>query len=71
MEKSTLMAISKQTYGINKRILEPYNYKDNQITYVPHGITKKYFKIEEKSDTKFREFEQKFGLDKFSHILRA
>ena len=39
-----LMAISKQTYGINKRILD--DYEDWQITYVPHGINKKkFFKI--------------------------
>ena len=59
-----LMAISKQTYGINKRILP--DYEDWQITYVPHGInSQRFFKIEEKGDTKFREFEKKFGLDKY------
>ena len=59
-----LMAISKQTYGINKRILKDYDYGDNQITYVPHGVTSKYFKLEEKGDTLFKEFETKFELDK-------
>ena len=59
-----LMAISKQTYGINKRILS--DYEDWQITYVPHGInSQRFFKLEEKGDTKFREFEKKFGLDKY------
>tara|TARA_Y100001937_G_scaffold97133_1_gene132213 strand:+ start:2246 stop:3580 length:1335 start_codon:yes stop_codon:yes gene_type:complete len=59
-----LMAISKQTYGINKRILP--DYEDWQITYVPHGISsQRFFKLEEKGDTKFREFEKKFGLDKY------
>ena len=35
-----LMAISKQTYGINKRILEKIDEPtpDHRITYVPHGI---------------------------------
>ena len=37
-----LMAISKQTYGINKRILKPHNYKDWQIKYAPHGINPKF-----------------------------
>ncbi len=61
-----LMGISKQTYGINKRILSKYNYEDWQTKYVPHGITdKRIFKIEEKGDTKFREFEQLQGLDKY------
>jgi len=61
-----LMSISKQTYGINKRILSKYGYEDWQTQYVPHGITdKRIFKIEDKGDTKFREFEQKHGLDKY------
>ena len=59
-----LMAISKQTYGINKRLLP--NYKDHQITYVPHGINvKRFSKVKDKGDTKFKEFEQKYGLDKY------
>ena len=61
-----LMSISKQTYGINKRILSKYGYKDWQTQYVPHGITdKRIYKIEDKGDTKFKEFEQKMGLDKY------
>ena len=61
-----LMSISKQTYGINKRILSKYNYEDWQLDYVPHGITnKRIFKIDDKGDTKFREFEQRHGLDKY------
>jgi len=58
-----LMAISKQTYGINKRLLS--DYKDWQITYVPHGINKERFSLVDKNDTKFKEFEQKRGLDKY------
>ena len=61
-----LMGISKQTYGINKRILSKYGYEDWQTAYVPHGITdKRIKKIDDKGDTKFREFEQKHGLDKY------
>ena len=48
-----LMSISKQTYGINKRILSKYNYEDWQLDYVPHGITdKRIYKIKDKGDTK-------------------
>ena len=65
-----LMSISKQTYGINKRILSKYDYKDWQLDYVPHGITdKRISKIEDKGDTKFREFEQKYGLDKYKYKI--
>ena len=61
-----LMSISKQTYGINKRILSEYGYEDWQLDYVPHGITsKRIHKLEDKGDTKFREFEQRHGLDKY------
>ena len=61
-----LMSISKQTYGINKRILSKYGYEDWQTDYVPHGITdRRIYKLEEKGDTKFREFEQRYGLDKY------
>jgi len=65
-----LMSISKQTYGINKRILSKYGYEDWQTQYVPHGITdKRISKIEDKGDTKFREFEQKHGLDKYKYKI--
>ena len=61
-----LMSISKQTYGINKRILSKYGYEDWQTAYVPHGITdKRINKLDDMGDTKFKEFEQKFGLDKY------
>lgn len=43
-----LMCISKQTYNIVKQVLKEKNYKDWQITYVPHGINHKtYFPITE------------------------
>ena len=61
-----LMGISKQTYGINKRILSKYDFEDWQTKYVPHGISsERIYKIEDMGDTKFREFEQKHGLDKY------
>jgi len=63
-----LMSISKQTYGINKRILSKYGYKDWQTAYVPHGIAdKRISKIEDMGDTLFKEFEQKHGLDKYKY----
>ena len=60
-----LLSISKQTYGINKRILSKYGYKDWQTQYVPHGVNSKDHYIIDKNDTKFREFENKYGLDKY------
>jgi glycosyltransferase involved in cell wall biosynthesis len=41
-----LMAISKQTYGINKRILEKADepVPEHRITYVPHGIDSGVYK---------------------------
>ena len=61
-----LMAISRQTYGINKRILSKYGYEDWQVTYVPHGISsKRFFKIKDKGDTQFKKFEEQYGLDKY------
>ena len=63
-----LMGISKQTYGINKRILS--DYEDWQIKYVPHGInSKKFFKLEDKGDTKFNNFNRILGLDKYKFKL--
>jgi len=59
-----LMAISKQTYGINRRMLS--DYEDWQITYVPHGISKKKFFKVNKHNNKFIEFKEKFGLDKYN-----
>lgn len=40
-----LMAISKQTYGINHRILDRFegSVDTNRVTYVPHGINTQMF----------------------------
>ena len=42
-----LMGISKQTYGINKRVIKKFgeDYKDWQIKYVPHGVSEKFYPI--------------------------
>ena len=39
----SLMCISKQTHNIVKQVLKDKNYKDWQITYVPHGINHNQF----------------------------
>ena len=58
-----LMGISKQTYGINKRLLP--DYENWQVRYVPHGINHtKFFKVES-GDTKLINFKKKFNLDKY------
>jgi len=65
-----LLSISKQTYGINKRLLKQHGYKDWQLQYAPHGITdRRIKKIEDKNDTKFQEFEKKYGLDKYKYKI--
>ena len=62
----SLMAISKQTYGINKRVLK--DYEDWQISYIPHGInSKKFFKLKDKGDTKFNNFKRLLGIDKYKY----
>ena len=63
-----LMAISKQTYGINKRLLP--EYEDWQITYVPHGISSRRFCKMEADDVKILDFDAKHGMaDKKFKIL--
>jgi len=63
-----LMAISKQTYGINKRLLP--EYQDWQITYVPHGISERRFHKVEDDNTSLLDFDAKYGLsDKTFKIL--
>ena len=55
-----LMAISKQTYGINKRLLS--EYEDWQITYVPHGISSRRFKKVNDDETKLINFEDELKI---------
>ena len=63
-----LMAISKQTYGINKRLLP--EYEDWQIKYVPHGISSRRFKKVDSEDVNLLEFNEKMGFsDKTFKIL--
>ncbi len=63
-----LMSISKQTYGINNRLLP--DYEDWQTTYVPHGISKRRFHKVDDDDVKLMDFEEAHGLsDKTFKIL--
>ena len=55
-----LMGISKQTYGINKRLLP--DYEDWQITYVPHGISDRRFHKIEDDNVSLIDFDSKHGI---------
>ena len=61
-----LMSISKQTYGLNSRILDDYGYNNGwKLKYVPHGVTsKRFFKVHS-SNQNYVKFQQKYGLDKY------
>jgi glycosyltransferase involved in cell wall biosynthesis len=61
-----LMSISKQTYGLNTRILKDHEYGDGwQLKYVPHGVSSKRFYKVHNQNNNFIKFEQKYGLDKY------
>ena len=63
-----LMSISKQTYGINNRLLP--DYEDWQTTYVPHGISSRRFNKIQDDDKDLITFNEQFGLtDKKFRVL--
>jgi glycosyltransferase involved in cell wall biosynthesis len=62
-----LMAISRQTYGINKRILS--DYEDWQVTYVPHGISEKRFHPVNPNSSDYQQFKRDYGFDKYNFLL--
>ena len=62
-----MIAISKQTYGINKRMLP--DYEDWQIKYVPHGINNNRFFQVNKSSTEYIDFCKHFELDKYKFLV--
>ena len=70
-----LGCISRQTYGIVSRVGKIKTdtnipLEDWQVDYVPHGITnQRIFKIQDKGDTLFKEFEQKHGLDNYKYKI--
>lgn len=53
-----LMAISKQTYGINNRVLKRFDEEvpDHRISYVPHGIDTDMFHPINESDKQWDEY---------------
>tara|TARA_Y100000593_G_scaffold95015_1_gene198304 strand:- start:45898 stop:47253 length:1356 start_codon:yes stop_codon:yes gene_type:complete len=59
-----LMAISKQTYGINKRVVP--EYEDWQITYVPHGVDADNYHSIDKSDLRLTQFETKLDINNYN-----
>lgn len=65
-----LLAISKQTYGINKRALEKYGMPKAEWAhrYIPHGVSKR-FKPLSSNDEKLVEFKKKYDLDKYDFVV--
>jgi glycosyltransferase involved in cell wall biosynthesis len=63
-----LFAISKQTYGINKRVLNKYlgegSLQPWQLKYIPHGINEKFFKPVPDSDADLQKLRKRFFGDK-------
>ena len=58
-----LMGISKQTYGINKRVMDKFGMamEDWQIQYVPHGVSEK-FKPLPKDSEEIKFMKDKLGI---------
>ena len=68
-----LMGISKQTYGINKRVLQKFgeNYEDWQLKYVPHGVSEKFNPILSSSTEyqKVIDMKEKLGISNKKFVL--
>ena len=68
-----LMGISKQTYGINHRVLEKFGekYEDWQIKYVPHGVSEKFKPIPKDSDdfSKVTELKEKLKISDKTFVV--
>ena len=68
-----LMSISKQTYGINKRVMEKYgeHYDDWQMKYVPHGVSEKFKPIFNTLDgkEKIQKMRQKLGIPTYKDFI--
>ncbi len=68
-----LMGISKQTYGINKRVLDKFgmHMEDWQIQYVPHGVSEKFKPILSESDDyqKVIDMKSKLGIGKKKFVV--
>jgi glycosyltransferase involved in cell wall biosynthesis len=65
-----LLSISKQTYGINKRVLEKYGMgkEDWAYKYIPHGVSQ-LFKPLPSDDSNLVKFKEKYGLDKYDFVV--
>ena len=65
-----LLSISKQTYGINKRVLEKYGMgkEDWAYKYIPHGVSQ-LFKPLPSDDSNLVKFREKYGLDKYDFVV--
>ena len=61
-----LMSISKQTYGLNNRILKDYGYCNNwKLKYVPHGVSaKRFFKVHS-ANQNYINFQKKYELNNY------
>lgn len=67
-----LMAISKQTYGINNRVLSKFGetYDDWQIKYVPHGVSEKFYPITDDLELKrVSELKSKLGISHKEFVI--
>jgi glycosyltransferase involved in cell wall biosynthesis len=66
-----LMGISKQTYGINKRVMDKFEMpmKDWQIQYVPHGVSSTFKPIQSDEYSKVEEMKSNLGLDGKEFVL--
>jgi len=68
-----LMGISKQTYGINKRVMDKFGMEmeDWQIQYVPHGVSKNFKPILKGIDEyeKVEDMRVNLGIDKKDFVL--
>tara|TARA_B100001093_G_scaffold266360_1_gene254749 strand:- start:216 stop:1601 length:1386 start_codon:yes stop_codon:yes gene_type:complete len=66
-----LMAISKQTYGINKRVLQKFgeDYKDWQIKYIPHGVSHMFYPIEDTEKDKANKLKEALGISDKKFIV--
>ncbi len=68
LSSDLLMSISKQTYGINNRLVP--EYEPWQTTYVPHGISSRRFNKLEDDSKDLIAFNEKFGFtDKKFRVL--
>jgi len=64
-----LMCISKQTYNIVKQLLKDKNYKDWQISYVPHGINHNTYYPVDETDVKYLEFKKNIVPEHVNFVL--